>query len=347
MYQISDEILDEIHDLTEGKATGFIHNVSPMKQNNHFDFQLQMKSKTVRAVCFSPGKRKHIENCSKVNTPVKIKKFRLETKSNSEDIVIDEKAEIEELDKDKISFKKKEIPTHLTIAQIPSICVGQLITIKAKVAHLQPIREVKNGGLKLVEASLIDKSDNIKMIIWQDHIHEVEAGKTYIFKNIRIKKDSVSKEIYVNTAKADTCIILTDDFTEQLAMPLQDFTTRSLKGEILSVDKITVYHACYKCHKKVDFSGQNYIECGNCKVSQKPKACPKQCVVYVTFLCDNEEKVPLTIFTDVVLLLCKQLKVSLDNITEQYLKSTLFSLPDDIQVTFNRKTKVVSNILLK
>ena len=52
-FQISDDVLIEADNLREGKATGYIHNVSPLK-NNHFDFQLQTKNKTIRAACFGP-----------------------------------------------------------------------------------------------------------------------------------------------------------------------------------------------------------------------------------------------------------------------------------------------------
>lgn len=50
-FQISYDVLIEADNLREGKATGYIHHVSPLK-NNHFDFQLQTKNKTIRGACF-------------------------------------------------------------------------------------------------------------------------------------------------------------------------------------------------------------------------------------------------------------------------------------------------------
>lgn len=67
--------------LEHGIARGYIHNVSPLRNNStYFDFQVQTKYKTVRAVCFSPQKRKVLNSFSKTDTPVKLKKCRLETK---------------------------------------------------------------------------------------------------------------------------------------------------------------------------------------------------------------------------------------------------------------------------
>ena len=71
-----------------GVATGYVHNVSPIKNDKYFDFQLQMMHKTVRAVCFSPPKRKYFSDYSASNTPVEIKKFKVNTNSNAEDLVM-------------------------------------------------------------------------------------------------------------------------------------------------------------------------------------------------------------------------------------------------------------------
>jgi len=57
-------------------ATGYVHDVSPITNDKYFDFQLQMKQKTARAVCFSPPKRKYFSDYSASNTPVEIKKFK-------------------------------------------------------------------------------------------------------------------------------------------------------------------------------------------------------------------------------------------------------------------------------
>lgn len=67
--------------LEHGIARRYIHNISPLRNNStYFDFQVQTKYKTVRAVCFSPQKRKVLNSFSKTDTPVKLKKCRLETK---------------------------------------------------------------------------------------------------------------------------------------------------------------------------------------------------------------------------------------------------------------------------
>ena len=161
-FQISDDVLIEVGNLREGKATGYIHNVSPLK-NNHFDFQLQTKNKTIRAVCFDKSKRNHLEAFCKSKSPVKIKKFHLETKSNPEDLLMDKTVSIEEYSE--IYFDRKDIPANLTISMLKSISIGQLVTLKVKLVSLGAVKEVNNGELKLIEGCLIDPTDSIKITI--------------------------------------------------------------------------------------------------------------------------------------------------------------------------------------
>ena len=69
-------------------AVGYIHNISSYKTGNYFDCQLQTETKTIQAVCFSPKKRKAICDYSTSHTLVKFQKFKLETKYDSEDIIL-------------------------------------------------------------------------------------------------------------------------------------------------------------------------------------------------------------------------------------------------------------------
>ena len=56
-------------DQTDKNIAGYVQNVSPIQKGpkkNFFDFQLQTESETcVRAICFSPPKRKLFQECEK------------------------------------------------------------------------------------------------------------------------------------------------------------------------------------------------------------------------------------------------------------------------------------------
>ena len=76
--------MEKENSLKQGVAVGYVHNISPVKAGTYFDFVLQTKSKTVRAVCFSPPKRKSFVDHS--SGPVQVKKFQIDPKSNNEDL---------------------------------------------------------------------------------------------------------------------------------------------------------------------------------------------------------------------------------------------------------------------
>ena len=90
----SDQITDvsatqkTLCDQATTEFVGYIRNTSPLKKRSYFDCQLQGKENTVRGVCFSPPKLKRFTSLSQANSPVKIKKFCIDTKSNAEDLLM-------------------------------------------------------------------------------------------------------------------------------------------------------------------------------------------------------------------------------------------------------------------
>lgn len=65
------------------------------------------------------------------------------------------------------------------------------------------------------QAHLVDPSGTIRIVLWEEFVSAVAEGNTYIFSDIRVKKDNhtIYDEIYVNTAKTGTKITLSDPFT--------------------------------------------------------------------------------------------------------------------------------------
>ena len=60
-----------------------------------------------------------LNSFSKTDTPVKLKKCRLETKYNSEDLVLNDDVKIEACSE--VDFNKKELSTNFTISTLKSL----------------------------------------------------------------------------------------------------------------------------------------------------------------------------------------------------------------------------------
>ena len=126
--------------LNQGVAVGYVHNISPVKAGNYFEFVLQTKSKTVRAVCFSPPKRKSFFYHS--SGPVQVKKFQIDLKSNNEDLLMGADVLVQPVAN--LDFPKVDLPkTTDLLSKIKSSYIDQLVTVKAKIADLGRVKFVK------------------------------------------------------------------------------------------------------------------------------------------------------------------------------------------------------------
>ena len=229
---------------------GYIHNVSPVYHDKYFEFQIQTESETVRAVCFSPRKRKQFAAYNQNNTPVKLKRFKIDTTSKAKDVLIGDDVFVE--DCPNINFQKSELPSTMNIAVAKTVRVGQHVTVKVKVANLTEVKKDNFGRFNMVHAVLVDPSSSIKRILWKGFVSSVVAGNTYLFHNLTVHKDKFTDEMYLNTAQSGTAVNITDDFQEILVAPQApaEYLATTATGEITGVESVTRYMSCYKCNKK-------------------------------------------------------------------------------------------------
>ena len=104
------------------------------------------------------------------------------------------------------------------------------------------------------QAHHVDPSGTIRIVLWEEFVSAVAEGNTYIFSDIRVKKDNHTNEIYVNTAKTGTKITPSDPFTEILPITEEkanEHNSTTLTAEILDVNKVQYYLSCCMCPKKL------------------------------------------------------------------------------------------------
>ena len=105
-------------EVANAEFVGYIHNISPIKKERYFDFQLQGKHKTVCGVCFSPQKQKNFSKFSNASSPTKIKEFHVNTNSNAEDLLMGSDVSVEPFPS--IDFPIVEKPTTINLSTIKS-----------------------------------------------------------------------------------------------------------------------------------------------------------------------------------------------------------------------------------
>ena len=339
---------------SDESISGFVQNLSPIKvgpSKKYFDFNLQTETNTaVRGICFSPQKRKLFDESQEKSTPIKIKKFVHDKKEGSTDILMSDNVVIDHLEVKEVSFPRKDlVPNSLNLSMLGTISLHQLITVKGKIIGLQQPQKVKMPEcvLNKVDALLVDPHGSVKIVLWEDDIHKVKEGETYKFKNLRIKKNKNSGELYVNPAKGNCVISKCAPFKDKLAVPEHiptEFITSNIEGQVMGIHETKIDHCCYKCNKWV--KPQKIVQCDNpnCNLKQKLETCKKQW--FLKALISHKDTTVDVIFRHdsiIQALLLSDAAVNTSTLSEEVITDIFLSLPT-LSITYEKRTKVVKEV---
>ena len=223
-----------------------MHGVSPIKQRGatqYLNCSLQKETGVVKSVCFAVDKKELLENFAIQKSPVKIRKFTLNNRYGTEDVVIGKATTITPTEP---SFSYKSLDTVHSIGSLNQVALGQLIPIKAKVTQLSGVKKVmiNRAHVSKQEGFIVDPTGFIKLVLWGTHVNSVEEGDTYFFNKVRVKE--LRGERYLNTPKTkDECTISqVEEFTTDLPAVDNVSTIKEIHGEIVGVVSIEKYIAC-------------------------------------------------------------------------------------------------------
>ena len=130
------------------------------------------------------------------------------------------------------------LESHVTIESLQFTSPQQLVNLKVTVKHVSGSKVVKaqKGTLTKSTATLVDPTGSVTAVFWEEWVDCIQLDKTYIFTNLRVKKDNYSGQIYLNTAKEGFNLDETIAFEEQLAEmepTVMDMTTKDASTFIL------------------------------------------------------------------------------------------------------------------
>ena len=334
--------------MDQEEVVGYIHDVSHVGQGQSkkfFDFRLQTQEDVIRGVCFSPGKKRAFEDAALKKSPVKLKKF-IHDKKNTTDILMNDKVLLEEVAE--VDFEYRQIVPHeMNIGKLNIITPEQMITLKAKVINLsQPTAVHAHGGtLAKVEGLLIDPHGTVKLLLWEADTDVVKEGKT--FKNIRLKKNKLTGELYVNPAKGCSVISDAEDFPPASLQPPQatpeELVTSTVTGEVIGIQKCSVSFCCFKCNRAIPPTKSVIITCPQCNLKQKSSKCRKQWYVNAV-ISTGDKNITLNFYHAMVV---KVLEMALPddiNTCDEDVVSDMFFGLSSISCTYNERTRAVETI---
>ena len=116
----------------------------------------------MRGVCFAPAKRELFQSVK--GNSVRIKRFKIDQRSNTDDLLMSSNVEIQQLQEG--PFPKVEIPSTFDLGMLKTIAAGQLITVKAKVTTLRTpaLLQTGNDPLNTLEGQIVDAKGYSKII---------------------------------------------------------------------------------------------------------------------------------------------------------------------------------------
>lgn len=122
------------------------------------------------------------------------------------------------------------------------------------------------ADLTKLDGILVDEQGAIPITIWNEQISSVEDGKSYSFRNIRVRQYMGDK--YLSTSK-DTDIEVLRDYKRPSAQAIND-ASMQLRHKIVKCTrfktaKIQFHYTCLTCKRKVAFRHDtDKLKCDNC-----------------------------------------------------------------------------------
>ena len=323
-----------IMDKESEEYSGFVQNVRDIN-SSAFSFDLQSQSSSKRFVCFSPEKRKEIND--KLLSPVKIKRTRLASSSKGkQDLIFGPTSEIEDtaLGFEPINYQE------INIDSLHLVADGSLLDIE--VAVLDKI------GSKLVNEKHIDtyvigdESNSCKFTVWNHCGGTIEVGASYKLTNARVIKDIYGSFGLSTPMKGFNIEKIAKDIKSPAAFKSFVPVQKTKSGEISFIESIMRYKICSnpKCKKKLPATDKKCIDCLHCNGSIKVKFCEEGVFVKFVLVDSDGEKTSLTMFQDAV----KKLIPDFMKLSDASLKGKLLNDFDDIKVTLSNKGDTVNEV---
>ena len=339
----------------------YVHSTSPIKKSGtlkYFNCTLQTSATDVqRAVCFVPERKATFDALENQKSPMKISNYRTSNKYGHQDIVIQKYTNLTAVPELQGHFQYQPVAdtgAPLSIASLANVAPHQLITVKGYLSQLAAVKTLvisDSEPLKKQEAFIVDQTGHIKVVLWAEHTGQLEQGKTYLFKNLRLKQNNGVK--YLNTPKEATGLSIEE--TEHFPGPLHPMdgielvTTKEAHVSILGIQSTNKSHVCCSCTKRITLRPNGKIAfCESCNLTQKVSTDHIQWSVKM-HLQDKDDKNVLRLFAynqivNKLVSLCDN-PPNLKSCAEEDLTESLLEL-DSLSIVYDTQQRKITDVSL-
>ena len=266
---------------------------------------LQTSEGSKTAVCFSPEKRTTLEKHQADKSPVKISNIKFSSNYGKENVVVDQSSKISTIDDVGFQYTQMAPPSVISLLALNQVSSEQLVTLKGKVAKVTGLKKITtsrnpNSQLMKQELVIVDPTASVKVILWEQFVDCLKEGQTYVFKNLRLKREN-NGSMYLNTPKSNELSFEEcQEFAETVVADVQLVSSVEVCASITGVESISTYQACLKCGKKAVAAHGKLLECESCHMLQKTAPANKRWFLRCLFsnLRNEAETISLAIFDE-------------------------------------------------
>jgi hypothetical protein len=203
-----------IYNFTDPVLIGYIHNLSPLKtsqrtSNTYFDMNIQTQDKSYRAVCFSAEKHIEFKSRFESSSPVKLNKFQLKrnARTTDDEIHLTKRTKVEDAKEEETNFDLAEEDTTDTQSLAPTSLhaintkkQSGKVNVLGRITHNDQEETIITRGktLRKQEAVITDNTASVRIVLWENDIHKIESGCSYLLSNVMIKAYQDKKYITLN-----------------------------------------------------------------------------------------------------------------------------------------------------
>ena len=219
-------------------------------------------------MCYSPKQRPTLQQAFEKKSPIKIIGTRKHTKrlfSDKEEYTLSKSAKLQSTSL-AFPYNDKFDKLH-TCEEALEASIYQRIDLKVKVITKQPDKQavVKNDKTYYkVECMVADRTNSIKLILWEDTIDKVSAGKSYLLQNVTVRSFDDTK--FVNTN--ETTVIQEVDDIADANTNTPGLQENHLTGQCVGID-VKKNMSCLVCNHSLPdhLAKEETIVCPHCKVT--------------------------------------------------------------------------------
>ena len=340
-----DESLEEyVHLLSEVQT-------AKNSATKYFKCRIQTgQDQAVHAVCFSPEKRQNLHQAFLNKSPVKItavkhapnKRFR----SQEQEFTIAKHARITPSSLS-YSFNEAFNKQLCTINEALGKDLYQTVDIKAKVIKKQENKQVITASEKRkykADCLIADQTDSVKLVLWENIIDQIHAGKTYHFKHLRVGIFDDVK--YLNTNEGTTLQEI--DAFHKVNLTTPEITDNTIEGKCIGV-QIKRTASCIVCNMAVNESQpeEETVTCNNCNITTLSSVCNTKLVAQIVIQTIQDKKIlKFTCFNDAISSFLKitNCQMSLSDIPIEDLKKNILQT-GHTKFIADKATQVISQFL--